>query len=44
MVACDTLDKGGVVALPTDTIYGVATKVSMTASIQRHYNLKGREE
>ena len=44
MIACDALDKGGVVALPTDTIYGVATKVSMTAGIQRLYNLKGRDK
>ena len=44
MIACDALDKGGVIALPTDTIYGVATKVSMTAGIQRLYNLKGRDK
>ena len=30
--------------MPTDTIYGVATKVSMTAGIQRLYNLKGRDK
>ena len=43
-VACDALHKGGVIAMPTDTIYGVAAKVSMTAGIHRLYNLKGRDK
>ena len=30
--------------MPTDTIYGVAAKVSMTGGIQRLYNLKGRDK
>ncbi|XP_065908163.1 threonylcarbamoyl-AMP synthase-like [Dysidea avara] len=42
--ACEVLDKGGVIAMPTDTIYGVAAKVSVTAGIQRIYNLKGRDQ
>ena len=33
---------GGVVAIPTDTIYGVASLVSSNEGIERMYEMKGR--
>ena len=33
---------GGVVAIPTDTIYGVASLVSSNEWIERIYEMKGR--
>ena len=33
---------GGVVAIPTDTIYGVASLVSSNEGIERIYEMKGR--
>ena len=36
------LSSGGVVALPTDTIYGIAASVSSTEGIERLYEIKGR--
>lgn len=38
------LQRGGVVALPTDTIYGVAAMAQNTEAVRRLYSLKGREE
>ena len=37
------LKRGGVIAIPTDTIYGVATLVSSNGGVERIYNIKGRE-
>lgn len=37
------LDGGGVVALPTDTIYGLAASVRDARAVARVYELKGRE-
>lgn len=37
------LDDGGVVALPTDTIYGLAASARDAAAVARVYGLKGRE-
>jgi len=37
------LRAGGVVALPTDTIYGVAAMAQNTAAVRRLYALKGRD-
>ena len=37
------LRRGGVIALPTDTIYGIASLVSSDNGVERIYNIKGRE-
>ena len=34
---------GGVIALPTDTIYGIASLVSSDKGVEKIYNIKGRE-
>ncbi len=36
------LNSGGVVALPTDTIYGIAASVNSVEGIERLYEIKGR--
>lgn len=36
------LNSGGVVALPTDTIYGIAASVNSERGIERLYEIKGR--
>ncbi len=41
--AVDILKRGGVVAFPTDTVYGLGVLVSMHESIERLYNIKGRD-
>lgn len=41
--ACDALKRGGVVALPTDTIYGLCCLVDNTDAINRIYGIKGRD-
>ncbi|MGH9520373.1 MAG: L-threonylcarbamoyladenylate synthase [Terriglobales bacterium] len=38
-----TLDRGGVVALPTDTIYGLAASARDAAAVARVFALKGRD-
>ena len=35
---------GGVVAIPTDTIYGVASLVSNNEGVKRIYRMKGRQK
>jgi len=35
---------GGVVAIPTDTVYGIAASLAHPASIERIYEIKGRQE
>ena len=37
-----TLSSGGVVALPTDTIYGLACNVNSNEGIRKLYNIKKR--
>lgn len=37
------LKGGGVVAIPTDTIYGVASLVSSNEGVERIYGMKGRQ-
>ncbi|MEM5775844.1 MAG: L-threonylcarbamoyladenylate synthase [Anaerolineaceae bacterium] len=39
----ETLQKGGVVAFPTDTVYGLGCQVSQPDSIDRLYEIKGRD-
>lgn len=41
--AVDVLKAGGVVAFPTDTVYGLGALAFKPASIERLYSVKGRE-
>ena len=43
ILACSILDKSGVIALPTDTLYGIAAKVNDTTAIEKMYKIKGRD-
>jgi len=40
----ETLRKGGLVAFPTDTVWGVMARMEDEAACRRIYALKGREE
>jgi len=40
--ACSVLRDSGIIALPTDTIYGVAGLAQNSAAIGRLYEVKGR--
>jgi len=40
--ACNILHDGGIIAVPTDTIYGVAGLAQNSAAIGRLYEVKGR--
>ncbi len=42
--AVDVLTQGGVVAFPTDTVYGLGVLASQADSIERLYSIKGREQ
>lgn len=39
---CDCLNRGGVVAMPTDTIYGLAARVDNSNALKKIYQIKGR--
>ena len=41
-VAIDVLENGGVVALPTDTVYGIAVKLTTEGGIERLFHVKRR--
>jgi L-threonylcarbamoyladenylate synthase len=41
--AVDILEHGGVVAFPTDTVYGLGAQAFVAQSIDRLYSIKGRE-
>ena len=41
--AFETLEAGGVVAFPTDTVYGLGAPAFNAASIERLFAIKGRE-
>lgn len=43
-VAADKLQKGSVIALPTDTVYGLACSANDPAAIEKLYEIKGRDE
>jgi L-threonylcarbamoyladenylate synthase len=43
-VAADTLRAGGVVAIPTETFYGLAAAALHVGSVRRIFELKGRPE
>jgi len=40
--ACSILSDNGIIAVPTDTIYGVAGLAQSSAAIGRLYEVKGR--
>jgi L-threonylcarbamoyladenylate synthase len=42
--AVETLDAGGVVAFPTDTVYGLGAPAFNAASIERLFAIKGRQQ
>lgn len=42
--AVSILNQGGVIAIPTDTVYGVAASIELPASLARLYTIKGRPE
>jgi tRNA threonylcarbamoyl adenosine modification protein (Sua5/YciO/YrdC/YwlC family) len=42
--AVDLLNAGGVVALPTDTVYGVAAALSHADAVRRLFHVKGRPD
>ena len=41
--AVRVLERGGVVALPTDTVYGVACDIDNEEAVRRIYRLKGMD-
>lgn len=42
--AADLLKRGGVVVIPTDTVYGLAAHPDFPDAVKRLYTIKGREE
>ena len=42
--AADILKAGGVIAVPTDTIYGLAALVQNAGAVQKLYDIKGRDD
>ena len=42
LAAIDILKKGGVVAIPTDTLYGLAADALIEAAVARVFSMKGR--
>ena len=40
--AVASLEKGGVIAVPTDTLYGLAASVFVEQAVRRVFDLKGR--
>jgi L-threonylcarbamoyladenylate synthase len=42
--AAERLSNGGVIALPTDTVYGIAASLSHPDALKRLYAIKGRPE
>ncbi len=42
--AAEILKKGGLVAVPTETVYGLAANAFDAAAVQRIYDVKGRPE
>ena len=41
--AIETLQHGGIVAFPTDTVYGIGASLNHQAALERIYQLKGRD-
>lgn len=43
-LAAEQMRRGGVIALPTDTVYGLACSANDPYAIQKLYDIKGRDE
>lgn len=43
-LACKYLNDGGVIALPTDTVYGIAGRIDSKVALDRLYTIKGRDK
>ena len=41
--AAEVLNRGGVVVIPTDTVYGLAARPDFPSAVERLYTIKGRE-
>ena len=41
--AAEVLNRGGVVVIPTDTVYGLAARPDFEEAVDRLYTIKGRE-
>ena len=41
-LACDSLKNGDLIAVPTDTVYGIACLAQNQNAVERIYALKGR--
>lgn len=41
--ACQVLDNGGILAIPTDTIYGLAARADDSKALKKIYSIKGRD-
>ncbi|MBM2826891.1 MAG: threonylcarbamoyl-AMP synthase [Dehalococcoidia bacterium] len=42
--AAEVIIRGGVVAFPTDTVYGIGAYISSASAVERIYTIKGRAE
>ena len=42
--ACEILKKGGIIAYPTDTIYGLGVDPEISQAVERLFDLKERRE
>lgn len=42
--AINFLKKGGIIVLPTDTLYGITASINFKKSIEKIYDIKGRKE
>lgn len=42
-IASELLEKGGVIAIPTDTLYGLAAKIDNGNALDKIYRIKGRD-
>lgn len=43
-LACSFLNKKGVIALPTDTLYGIAARADDSSALERIYRIKDRDK
>ena len=41
--ACDVLDRGGIIAYPTDTIYGLGVDPAISGALDKLYVVKERD-
>ncbi|HLF69570.1 MAG TPA: Sua5/YciO/YrdC/YwlC family protein, partial [Actinomycetota bacterium] len=40
----EVLDEGGIVVLPTDTVYGIAARIDRPSAVKRIFELKSRPD